>query len=170
MAEFTIADWLIVAIVVISALLSLLRGFAREAISLGAWVAAFFVASMFSPGLQSLLRDVVDNEQARQISSFLILFIATLLVCSMAGYLVSQLLKVTGLGLADRLLGMAFGLVRGVVLALALVLVVDLALEAAGTSPGWYKQSVLMPHLMLMENWARDTTAQLLDWISIPSR
>lgn len=165
MAEFTIADWLIVAVVGLSALLSLLRGFAREAISLGAWVAAFLVASMFSPALQGLLRDVVDNEQIRQISSFLILFIATLLVCSMAGYLVSQLIKVTGLGLADRLLGTAFGLVRGVVLALALVLVVDLALESAGTSPDWYKKSVLMPQLMLMENWARDVTAQLLDWI-----
>ncbi len=165
MAEFTIADWLIVAVVVISALLSLLRGFAREAISLGAWVAAFLVASMFSPALQGLLRDVVDNEQIRQISSFLILFIATLLVCSMAGYLVSQLIKVTGLGLADRLLGTAFGLVRGVVLALALVLVVDLALESASTSPDWYQTSVLMPQLMLMENWARDITAQLLAWI-----
>lgn len=165
MAEFTIADWLIVAIVVISTLVSLLRGFAREAISLGAWVAAFFVASMFSPGMESLLRDVVENEQARQISSFLALFVVTLLVCSMAGFLVSQLIKVTGLGLADRVLGMAFGLVRGVVVALAMALVVDLALESAGTRPVWYQQSVLIPHLMLMENWARDTTAQLLQWL-----
>jgi membrane protein required for colicin V production len=170
MAEFTIADWLIVAVVVISALLSLLRGFAREAISLGAWLAAFLVASMFSPALQGLLRDVVDDEQIRQISAFLILFIATLLVCSMAGYLVSQLIKVTGLGLADRLLGTAFGLVRGVVVALALVMVVDLALESAGASPDWHQKSVLMPQLMLMENWARDITAQLLDWIGTPSR
>lgn len=165
MAEFTIADWLIVAIVVISTLVSLLRGFAREAISLGAWVAAFFVASMFSPGMETLLGDVLENEQARQISAFLALFVATLLVCSMAGFLVSQLIKVTGLGLADRVLGMAFGLVRGVVVALAMALVVDLALESAGTRPAWYQQSLLLPHLMLMENWARDTTAQLLQWL-----
>ena len=165
MAEFTIADWLIVAIVVLSTLVSLLRGFAREAISLGAWVAAFFVASMFSPGMESLLQDIVENDQVRQISSFLTLFVATLLVSSMLGFLVTQLLKVTGLGLADRLLGMAFGLVRGVVVSLAMVLVADLALESSGTRPVWHQNSVLIPHLMLMENWARDTTAQLLQWL-----
>jgi membrane protein required for colicin V production len=165
-AEFTIADWLITAIMALSTLLSLWRGFAREAISLGAWVAAFFVATMFSPGMQNLLQGLIDTDQIRQISAFALLFVATLLVCSMAGLLISQLIKVTGMGLTDRILGMAFGLVRGVILALALVLLMDLALDAAGPHPDWYRRSVLIPHLLLMENWARDSTGQLLNWMT----
>lgn len=166
MAELTIADWCILGLVLLSTLLSLWRGFAREAISLGAWVLAFFVASMFSPSLMSLLQETVEHQQLRQLTAFLALFIATLIVSSMLGFLVSQLIRVTGLGLADRVLGMAFGLVRGVILALALVLVADLALEAAEQQPAWFKQSVLIPHLMLLENWAHDTTAQMLDWFA----
>lgn len=166
MAELNIADWLILAVVAISAVGSLWRGFAREAISLGAWVAAFFVATMFSPALQDLLHDLIDNPQIRQISAFLLLFVATLVVCSMLGYLLSQLLKVTGLGLVDRILGMGFGLVRGVVVALALLLLVKLVLQASNITPAWYQQSVLIPHLLLLENQARDITAQLLDFIA----
>ena len=62
-------------------------------------------------------------------------------------------------GIAAKIISLAF------VLALAMALVVDLALESAGTRPAWYQQSLLLPHLMLMENWARDTTAQLLQWL-----
>ncbi len=167
-AELTLADWIILGVVALSTLLSLWRGFAREAISLGAWVLAFMIATMFSPSMQVMLQDVIEAEQPRQIASFLILFILTLLAGSMAGFLIGQLIKVTGLSLADRVLGMAFGFVRGVVLALALVLVADLALEASGTAkPDWFGRSVLVPHLMLLENWARDSTARVLEWIQV---
>ncbi len=166
MAEFNNADWLIVAVVAVSSIASLWRGFVREAISLAAWVAAFLLATMFGPAFESLLVDAIENPQIRQLSAFLLLFVATLLVCSLLGYLLSQLLKITGLGLIDRILGMAFGLVRGVVVVLALLLLVKLVLERGGAYPAWYQQSVLIPHLLLMENWARDTTASVLNFVT----
>lgn len=167
MENLGLLDWILVVIVLASALLSLWRGFAREAISLAAWVVAFFVATMFSPSMEVLLEGIIDNQQVRHLCAFALLFVATLVVGSMLGLLLRQLLKVTGLGLLDRILGMAFGLVRGVVLALALVLLAELAMEASDVArPAWYRQSVLVPQLLLLENWARDTTAQLLNWLS----
>lgn len=166
MAEFNQADWLIVAVVAISTVASLWRGFVREAISLAAWVAAFLVANMFGPALERLLAASIENQQIRQLSAFLLLFVATLLVCSLLGYLLSQLLKITGLGLVDRILGMAFGLVRGGVVVLALLLLVKLVLERGGSYPAWYQQSALIPHLLLMENWAQDTTASVLKFVT----
>jgi membrane protein required for colicin V production len=164
-AEFNNADWLVVALVAVSTVASLWRGFVREAISLAAWVVAFLVATMFGPALETLLAGGIENPQIRQLSAFLLLFVCTLLVCSLLGYLLSQLLKITGLGLVDRILGMAFGLVRGGVVVLALLLLVKLVLERGGSYPAWYQQSVLIPHLLLMENWARDTTASVLNFV-----
>ncbi len=166
MADFNFADWLMVAIIAASALASLWRGFVREAISLAAWFAAFTVATMFGPALESQLSAAIERPQIRQLSAFLLLFVATLLVCSLLGYLLSQLLKVTGLGFIDRLLGMAFGLVRGAIVVLALVLLVKLLLENTGSHPAVYQQSVLIPHFLLMENWARDTAAAVLKFVT----
>ncbi len=166
MAEFNIADWLIVAIVAVSAIASLWRGFAREAISLAAWFIAFTVATMFGPALEGQLAAGITSPQIRQLSAFLLLFVATLLVCSLLGYLLSQLLKVSGLGFIDRLLGVAFGLIRGGIVVLALLLLVGLLLENSGALPAWYQQSVLVPHFLLMENWARDTAASVLNFVA----
>ncbi len=166
MAEFNPADWLIVAIIAASALASLWRGFVREAISLAAWFVAFTVATMFSPALQSQLHGAIESPQIRQLSAFLLLFVATLLVCSLLGYLLGQLVRVTGLGFIDRILGVAFGLVRGAIVVLALLLLVELLLENTGSSPQLYQQSVLIPHFLLMENWARDTAAAVLKYVT----
>lgn len=162
----TLADWLIIGLVALSAVASLWRGFTREAISLGAWITAFFVATMFAPAMGVALEDIVPHDQGRQIAAFGILFVLTLIAGSLLGYVLGQLIRATGLGFADRVLGMAFGLVRGVILALAIVMVANIALDASDTPrPAWFKDSLLVPHLLLLEDWARDGTARLMDWL-----
>ena len=93
------------------------------------------------------------------------LFVATLVMGSLLTYVVVVVVRMAGLGLLDRLLGMAFGAVRGVLAAVVAVMVVRAALEAAGERPDWFANSVLVPHLLLMENWLRDTVQPVADWI-----
>lgn len=164
-ADFNIVDILIVAVVLVSTLVSIWRGFAKEAISLGVWVAAFFIAIAFNSGMQQLLENLVSEPSLRQGAAFLLLFILTLVVGSMVSYLVGELIKLSGLSTADRILGMAFGFVRGLVVVVVVALVLDLSLKAAEAKPAWFADSVLVPQLLMLENWSRDSTEDLLSWL-----
>ncbi|WP_418138814.1 CvpA family protein [Marinomonas sp. RS-M-Aa-14] len=88
-SSITTIDWLIIAVVILSTLLSLKRGFVKEVLSLLTWVIAFVVAVKFSNQMQVLLVEQVQNDQIRYIVAFITLFIATLIV----GALVSFLLR-----------------------------------------------------------------------------
>src|SRR5690554_7501533 len=69
-----IIDWVILAVLAVSVLISLKRGFVKEALSLVTWVVAFIVARMFSGNLATLLAGTVDTESLRWIIAFTILF------------------------------------------------------------------------------------------------
>jgi membrane protein required for colicin V production len=165
MAEFNLLDWIFTALLLISVLVSVLRGFVREALSLGIWVGAFFLAAMFSPGMEALLESAIASPELRRICAFAVLFVATLLLGSLLGYLAGVMVKVTGLSPLDRLLGVGFGLVRGLVILVVLATVMQLALKAADTRPDWFADSVLVPHLLLMENWVRESAEDLALWV-----
>ena len=158
-------DWLLLVLVLMSTLVALMRGFVKEALSLVTWVFAFFIATLFAPGMEVLLEDTIESDEIRQISAFVLLFVATLVVGSLASYLAGQLIKMTGLSLFDRLLGMGFGVVRGVVVTVVLAMVMQLSLQAADAKPDWYADSTLIPHLLLMENWVRDSAGQVAVWL-----
>ena len=117
------ADWVIVFIVGVSTLLSLWRGFVKEALSLAAWVVAFFISIAFSTQLSAVLRDVVSNDGLRYAVAYGILFIATLMLAALLNRLFAQLIKMTGLSGLDRVLGTVFGFARGLVVVVVLVFV-----------------------------------------------
>ena len=165
MAEFTVLDWALLAVLLASVLVSLLGGLVREAMSLVAWLATYFLATMFSPGMEALAGDVIASEEVRRIAAFGAVFIATLIMGSLVTYLAGLVVKLTGLGVLDRLLGMAFGALRGVVAAVVATMVLRAALDAAGAQPPWFTDSVLVPHLLLMENWVKDTSQPVAAWV-----
>ncbi|MFT5889515.1 MAG: membrane protein required for colicin V production, partial [Zhongshania sp.] len=102
-------DWLIVGVVVMSALISLIRGFVKEALSLLSWTVAFFVSIAFHPQAMSLLENLVDKVYLREILAYVLLFGATLLAGSLLTHFIAVVVKRTGLSGTDRLLGMVFG-------------------------------------------------------------
>ena len=161
------ADWAIIAIVLVSSLLSLKRGFVKEALSLGAWVAAFFVATAFNDRLATVLVSLIENPSLRHITAYALLFMGTLMMGSLINYLVAKVIRATGLSGADRLMGTAFGMVRGVVIVLV-VIVVARAVVPVEQEPLW-KTSALVPHFLLMESWFRDTFSQMFDLGAIVS-
>jgi membrane protein required for colicin V production len=155
------ADWSIVAIITVSSLLSVKRGFVKEAISLAIWGLAFFVAVAFHERLAVLLHDSIDSASLRYLLSFAALFAATLVVGSMVNYLLGELVKMTGLSGTDRLFGMAFGLARGVIVVMAILILAPMAFPV--DQDAWWQQSILIPQFLLIEQWCKDLFALLLE-------
>ncbi|GGO76071.1 hypothetical protein GCM10011348_02410 [Marinobacterium nitratireducens] len=147
------ADWTIIAIIAISGLFSLKRGFVREALSLATWIAAFVVARLFTAPLANLLKDGIDTPSARIAVAFAILFLATLIVGALVSALVAALVQATGLSSTDRILGVGFGIARGGLL--IVVMVALLGITPAVEDP-WWQESRLIPHFIKMESWTRD--------------
>ena len=145
-------DFVILGILGVSVLISLWRGFTREALSLAGWVLAVWVALMFSDNLERLLRSHIETPSLRLIVAFAILFFLTLLVAAFINYLAVQLIKKTGLSGTDRVIGIAFGLARGIVLVTVLVLLAGLT--SVPRDP-WWKQSALMHYFQDLAVWTR---------------
>ena len=147
-------DWVIIAILGISTLISLKRGFVREALSLITWVAAFILARTFHPQMQSLLVDTVETPMIRLVAAFAILFFGTLLVGGIINGLVAQLIRATGLTTTDRILGMGFGLLRGLVV---VIVAIALTRYTPLSEDTWWQESVMISHLEKVEGWSRRT-------------
>lgn len=143
-------DYAILAVVGISTLISLVRGFVKEAVSLVIWVSAFFIASNFYENLASLLTNFSD-QILRNAAAIAILFITTLIIGALVNYLIGQLVSKTGLSGTDRILGLVFGALRGVLIASAVLFFMD-AFTPAATSD-WWTSSQLIPEFTLIVEW-----------------
>ena len=100
-------DYAILAIIGLSTVISLIRGFVKEAISLIVWIAAFFVASHYYPYLAPFFSNI-ENLLIRNAVAIGALFICCLLLGGLLNYLVGKLVQSTGLSGTDRLLGLLF--------------------------------------------------------------
>lgn len=136
-------------IVVVSTLISLKRGFVKEALSLGALIVAVIVARLFGAHVSTLLEGLISVPSMRLMVAYGGLFIATIAVGSMINHLISHVVAMTGLTGTDRLLGMVFGLARGLLIIVVVVAVLE---RAPVTGDGWYKRSVLIPYLSSVAN------------------
>ena len=138
-------DYAILAIVGISGVISLMRGFIREALSLAGWVAAFWIAIAFSGRGAAWLEGYVSVPSLRVAIAFAALFFLVLLLCGIVLRMAGQVVKSTGMSGTDRTLGIVFGVLRGVVIAGLLVLLAGLT-----ALPGdpWWSQSLLLPHFV----------------------
>ena len=147
------ADIVILAIIGISALISLLRGFLREVLSLLAWVLAFWVAFTFTPLVAPLLESYVEVPSIRFILGFAALFVVTLLAVSLLGHIIVKLVGKTGLTGTDRMLGLLFGMARGGIVVLLLVLLAGLT--QIPQDP-WWDESGLLDHFQRAALWMRE--------------
>jgi len=152
-------DWLIIVVLSLSTLLSLWRGFAREAMSLAGWVAAYVIANLFVDELASLLGDWIVNITGRYVVAYAMLFVGTLVIAGILAKLAKQLVKVSGLTVLDRLLGTVFGFARGVILVLVFAYIVRQLLPPKDLQ--WLHESVLMPHLDMLLYWTQMLFSQL---------
>lgn len=155
-------DWIIIAIIGLSALLSLLRGFTRELFSLLAWVAAIVGARLFAPSLAVLFGDVFAGQEMRELVAFAALFVLILMTGMLLSWLAGEAVQSSSLSVGDRLLGTGFGFVRGVII--VLVVLTFSARWLSGET--FWRESRLIPHFMVFEGWTRAAADKSAGWIS----
>jgi membrane protein required for colicin V production len=159
----TWADWAIIVVLGLSALISVVRGFVKEIVSLLIWLAAAVIASIFHDQLASLMSDLIDTPSLRMLAAWIILFVAVLLVGSILNYLLGKLVKATGLSGTDRLLGLIFGAIRGLIIVMVILIILPKILPVMEDQ--WWLESTLIPYFMQYEDWARETGTAVLDFL-----
>ena len=121
--DLTNLDWLVLAILLISMVGSYIRGFARELISLSAFIVGLVLACWLYHDVGSFLIPYVKTEDIASFCGFIIIFVLTLLAGGVLSYWVRNFLRFVDLQWIDRLLGLAFGLLRGCLISSVLFMV-----------------------------------------------
>jgi membrane protein required for colicin V production len=139
----TALDYAVLTIVGCSVLLSVIRGLTREVMALAGWVVAFLVANVFSAPVSSQLSTAITDPSLRLLAAFVLLFVVTLIVMGLLAMAASRLMRTAGLGAEDRVLGSVFGLARGLLMVLVLVLLAGLT--ALPRQPVWNNAMLSAP-------------------------
>lgn len=131
---------MLLSLVGLSALLGFWRGLVSEIVALGAWILAFFTAKAFVPELQPFTAAWIRDPLLQAAVAFLVIFVFVLIVVAILRWLLSELIRAAGLGLADRFLGACFGVVRGGLIVFAVALLVGIGGFAQA---GWWREASL---------------------------
>lgn len=150
-------DLIIVVIVIISALISLVRGFVKESISLASWILAGFIALRYFAPLAELLEPYIESPTIRTGSAFAVLFVTSLIIGAIINFMASQAVTKTGLTGTDRSLGVVFGAARGLLIVTMLVLLAGLT---PMPSEPWWDDSAMIEFFSDMANWIKDILPQ----------
>lgn len=155
----TAFDFALIGIMSISVLIGLWRGVVYEVFSLLGWPLAFVLSKYCAPRLAAMLP--VNTEATRTALAYALVFIAALLVWAMLVWLLSRLIKAVGLGFVDGLLGALFGVLRGVLVVLALVWMAGMThLPEQGFWRDAKFSSVAEEMALLTKLWLPDNIAQ----------
>ena len=147
------ADFIILAIIFISVVISLMRGFVKEAFSLAGWLVALWVSMTFSSGMAELFGKSIKDPTLRLLAAFIVLFVLSLVVGAIVNFFASQLVQKTGMTGIDRTIGGVFGFLRGILLVTIIVMMLGLT-----TLPreSWWDQSFFMFRFEAVATWLKD--------------
>jgi len=149
----TWVDIAIVGIILISGLISLWRGLVRELLSLLAWITATWLALTYNQEIARFFVPYIETPSIRLAAAFVVIFLASLLGISVINFLIVKLVTSTGLSGTDRMLGIFFGIARGIAIVTILVLL-------AGLTPvpedPWWRESRMLGHFQNAALWLRN--------------
>lgn len=163
--SMTWLDIAIVAIIALSALYGVVRGFIREVLSLVVWAAAFWLAFRYTPAAAVYLESYVQQDNVRLVVAFVALFFAVLVLGMLISAIIVRLARIGGIGGPDRVLGAVFGVVRGVLVVTALVMVTSLTPLVDGEA---WKGSGIVGYFETLAEWSRDALRRGTGW-NIPA-
>jgi membrane protein required for colicin V production len=165
-------DIVIVAIVLISALLGLAHGLVKEAVALITWVAAIWLAVVYTGALSNWLPSMPERatfslggtdfeiRNVRLGLAFILIVIGTLIAGAAVNTMLAKVTRARVLNGADRMLGFGFGVMRGAVIVIILTLAAGLTVAPHA---GWWQASRLVPSFergaVSVLNWLPPTIA-----------
>ncbi len=148
----TVADVLILLILMGSTLIGALRGFIREAVSVAFWVLAIWAAWRFGPAVEPHLGGLLADPNIAPWVGRLVILVLVLVVGWVVGMLLSYFTRTLGLGPLDRVIGLFFGIVRGMVLVGLMVMGGELLHL---NQEDWWGRSKLIPYGETAGDWLR---------------
>lgn len=154
-------DYAILGILVFSTLVSLVRGFVREAISLVVWIAAIWLGFHYSSMLGDQYLSMVEPAGARAPLAFFAILIIVLIVGAIFNYIISRIVAGSGLSFIDRFFGMVFGFARGVLLVSVLIL----ACQISAFAKSWLEHSQFAVYFEGTVQWLGHFVPQEFDHV-----
>ncbi len=146
------ADVLILLVLLGSTLIGLLRGFVREAVSVVFWIVAIWAAWRLGPIVEPHLGGYLADPRVAPWVGRLVILVVVLLIGWVCGMLASYLARTLMLGTLDRVMGLLFGILRGMVLVGLLVIGGELLHL---NQEEWWGRSKLIPYGEALGDWLR---------------
>jgi membrane protein required for colicin V production len=146
------ADVFLILVLLGSTIIGLLRGLVREAVSLLFWVVAIWAAWKLGPIVEPHLGGLLAEPAVAPWVGRLVILILVLLAGWVIGMLLSYFTRSMGLGLVDRIMGLLFGLLRGLVL-MGLIIIGGELLNL--NHEEWWHRSRLVPFGETVGDWLR---------------
>lgn len=150
--SFTWIDYVLLAIILVSTVISLWRGFIREIISLIIWILAFILAFHYATTLGNSFKTHIATDSLRLTISFVIILISVLLVGAVLKFIINRFRDKKEIGITDRISGTILGLLRGLFLVIMIILLGELT---TFTKTIAWQNSMLIPHLQFLADWTK---------------
>ena len=138
-------DVFIILVMGYSIVRGLFRGLVKEVSSIIGVIGGFYAAYSYYPMVAKLLSGVIDEQSYLNILSFLIIFCGILIIISILGIVIKYLLNVAFLGWIDRICGLGFGLIKGVLIVTVIFIILTTFLSKGAPL---IKKSILAPHVI----------------------
>lgn len=143
-------DYIIIIIIISSTIISLRQGFVHESISLATWIGAFYITSHYYKYLAFYFTHFEDKI-VRNIIAIILIFTVLMITGIIINYIVVSFIRKTGLTNLDRILGIFFGILRGVLIISAIIFFLNTFTDYS-QSYNWNK-SVIIPQFNCVIDW-----------------
>ena len=160
-------DYIILAILVISAGMGLVRGLLREAVAVITWFLAIVLAWYFGGSLEPLLGGVLVGSPMRIWAARTIIFVGILLLGGAVGVVLGHYVRVSMFAGMDKFLGFVFGIVRGIVIVGAFTIAIQAL--SMDQDPKW-KNSRLLPYAIGVADALRGIVGDKLERLQLPQK
>src|SRR5689334_21971285 len=115
------ADWVLIAALLVSIVIGIIRGFTREILGLVTWIVAIAAALLLAPHTVGLLESWVHTPSLRIATSYAVVFFGVLVIGAIVTSIVSMVVRKSPLSGFERMVGGGFGLIRGVLVGVVMV-------------------------------------------------
>ncbi|MEO1198828.1 MAG: CvpA family protein [Pseudomonadota bacterium] len=139
-------DVILIVVMLISAILAMVRGFTREVLAIGSWIAAVVATLVFFPQILPMVDAQLDPSWLAMALTAGGIFLLTLIIVSFITVRISDLILDSRIGALDRSLGFVFGLARGLLLVVIAYLFFAW-LVPLETQPEWIRDARSRPIL-----------------------